>query len=107
MPDAPDWLWKGLIVAASWELAKWAWANRTQIADKLRRTPKDIVINLQPLTLRAEAQPIHVTVSDGLGISDSVTTVQKDLNLRWRVESPATPLARRLEELAAWYLNVS
>jgi hypothetical protein len=31
----------------------------------------------------------------------------KDADLRWRVEAPTPSLARRLEELATWYLHVS
>jgi hypothetical protein len=33
--------------------------------------------------------------------------VGKDLDLRWRVEVPNPSLARRLEDLALWYLHVS
>jgi hypothetical protein len=97
----------GLAADALWESGKWAYKNRQTVVDKLKRTPNDIVINLQPLSLRAETLPIRVTVNDRLGISDSFTTVRKDLDLRWRVEAPTPSLARRLEDLVAWYLNVS
>jgi hypothetical protein len=53
---------------------------------------------MQPATLRAEAQSLHVTVSDKLRITDnSLATVSKG----------APSLARRLEELVSWYLHVS
>jgi hypothetical protein len=98
MNDVPDWLWQGIatnlladgLVAAGWL----AWKYREEIANKLRRTPEDIVINLQPLTLRAEPQPARITVG-------------KSVDLRWKVEAPTPSLARRLEELASWYLHVS
>jgi hypothetical protein len=80
------------------ESGKLAWRHRRMIVGKLRGTPEDIVVYLQPMTLRAEAQPMHVTVSDKLGISDNaLTTVSKG----------APSLARRLEELVSWYLHVS
>jgi hypothetical protein len=94
MSDVPDWLWQGLAVWAAGKSLEWAWIHRKVIADKLSRTPEDIVINLQPLTLRAEAQPVSVTVG-------------KSVDLRWKVEAPTPSLARRLEELASWYLHVS
>ena len=34
-------------------------------------------------------------------------TVGKSVDLRWKVEAPTPSLARRLEELASWYLHVS
>jgi hypothetical protein len=71
---------------------KWVWTHRKDFADNLRRTPSDIVVNLQPISLHAEAQRL---------------TVHKDLDLRWRVKAPTPSLARRLEDLVAWYLNVS
>ena len=73
---------------------KWAWTHRKDFADKLRRAPKDVVISLQPLTLRAEAQPIRVTVGS-------------ERQILYNVEAPTPSLARRLEDLVAWYLNVS
>ena len=41
---------------------------------------------------------MHVTVSDKLGITDNVLTT---------VSKGAPSLARRFEELAAWYMHVS
>ena len=34
-------------------------------------------------------------------------TVGKDVDLRWNIEAPTPSFARRLEELASWYLHVS
>ena len=100
--NVPDWLWQGLLVEAIWTGivggAAWAWKHRRMSAGKLKRTPEDVVVPLQPLTLRAEAQPMHVTVSDKLGMTDNVLTT---------VSKGAPSLVRRLEELAAWYLRVS
>ena len=33
--------------------------------------------------------------------------ISKDLNALWNVESPTPTLARRVEELASWYLHVT
>jgi hypothetical protein len=84
----------GLAADALWESGKWAWKHRQKFADKLRRTPEDIVINLQPLTLHAEVQPARITVGS-------------ERRLLWNIEAPTQSLARRLEELATWYLHVS
>jgi hypothetical protein len=92
MPSIPDWFWQGLVVWLAAKGLEWAWNHREEVAAKLRQTPEDIVINLQPISLHAEAQRI---------------TVQKDLDLRWRVQAPTPSLARRLEELAAWYFHIS
>jgi hypothetical protein len=95
MNDVPDWLWQGLSVWAVGKSLEWAWNHRKVIADKVSRTPEDIVINLQPLTLRAEAPPIRIAVTDKLDITDSVTS------------KVTSSLASRLGELASWYLHVS
>jgi hypothetical protein len=100
--NVPDWLWQGLVENAIWAgiafSAAWAWKHRRMSAGNLKRTPEDVVVPLQPLTLRAEAQQMHVTVSDKLGITDNVLTT---------VSKGAPSLARRFEELAAWYMHVS
>ena len=98
MSDLTETILTGLAADAMWESGKWALKHRKMIAGKLNRTPEDVVVHLQPLTLRAEAQPLHVTVSDKLGITDNaLTTVSKG----------GHSLARRLEELVSWYLHVS
>ena len=84
----------GLAADILWDSGKWAWRNRQDIAVRLGRSPRDIVINLQPLTLRAEAQPINVTVGS-------------ERQILYNVEAPTPSLARRLEELGSWYLHVS
>jgi hypothetical protein len=110
----------GLAADALWESGKWAWKNRGDIRNRLGRIPKPITVAMNPANLAAKAH--KVTVSDTLGITDNaLTTVSKDLELQWNVLSTvgknlhlvwnveaATPsLARRLEDLAAWYLHVS
>ena len=100
--NVPDGLWQGFVENAIWAgvsfCAALEWKHRRMSAGNLERSPEDVVVHLQPLTLRAEAQPMQVTVSDKLGITDNVLTT---------VSKGAPSLARRLEELAAWYLHVS
>jgi hypothetical protein len=107
-PNAPDWLWKGLAVWAVSKGIEWTWLHREEIASKLRRTPKDIIVHLQPMTLRAESPPVHISaVSQRL--SSYAVRVGEESTRRssYRIEAPTPSLARRLEELAAWYLHVS
>jgi hypothetical protein len=96
--NVPDWLWQELAADAIWTSiafgAAWAYRHREVLADKLGRTPRDIVINAQPLTLHAEVPPARIKVG-------------KSVDLRWKVEASTPSLARRLEELASWYLHVS
>lgn len=107
-PNAPDWLWKGLVVAASWEAAKWVWKNREEIASKLSRTPEDIVINAQPLALHAELRPARLAVVSQRHSSYAIRVGEESTRRSsYRIEAPTPSLARRLEELAAWYLHVS
>jgi len=82
------------IVHYTIKATKWTWNHRKDFADKLGRTPKDIVINAQPLTLHAEVPPVHITVAS-------------ERQILYNVEAPTPSLARRLEELASWYLHVS
>jgi hypothetical protein len=107
--NVPDWLWQGLVEEAVWTgiffSAAWAWKNREQIEQRLRGK-----------------RTIRANLTDELSTTDEATTtvrkeidlrwnvrrlVSKDIDLRWRVEAPAPSLARRLEDLAAWYLHVS
>jgi hypothetical protein len=98
MTHIPDWLWQGLVEDAAWTgLAfgvAYAWKHRRTIAARLGKAHEDIVIQMQPMTLKVEAQP-------------SLVTIEKTLDARWNVEPPAPSLARRLEDLALWYLRVS
>jgi hypothetical protein len=104
MNDVPDWLWQGIatnlltdsVVAAAWL----AWKYREAIAQKLSRQPvvKQASILIQSSST-VTVHPTKITVADRLGITDNVNTTI--------VEEPSHSLARRLEELASWYLHVS
>ena len=95
LPDAPDWLWKGLVVAASWEATKWAWNHREHIVQKIRA-------NL-PQTL-----PVY-GIPSAQAIGEPTLIASVDADLRWKVEAPTRPLAERLAEegleLLSWYLR--
>ncbi len=74
-------------------------------------------------TYRARTrQPVYISGASGgsssatatLTVGKSADTrwnvlqkVGKSIDLRWNVEAPTPSLARRLEELASWYLHVS
>jgi hypothetical protein len=103
--NIPDWLWQSTeknaleeiaavmaIIHYTIKAAKWAVKKYSE------SRAKDVTISMQPATLRAEAQPLHVTVSDSLGITDSVmATLTK-----------GTPsLADRLGKFLYWYVQVS
>ena len=108
MPNVPDWFWQGLAVWLSAKGIEWVWNHRQEVAAKLERTSEDIVINLQPLTLRAEAQPAHVSVVTKRQFSYAVRVAEESRRgSSYRVEALKPTLARRLEDLALWYLRAS
>jgi hypothetical protein len=97
----PDWLWQGLVADAVWcgiaFSAAWAWKNRESIRHRLERNRKTIIISMNPANLTAEATPVLVSA-----------TIQAKSTVKATATVENTPsLARRLEELAAWYLHVS
>ncbi len=94
MNDVPDWLWQGIatnLIADSLVAAGWlAWKYRHILLDKLAQ------------------QPVLISAAGGsIGDSAVTLTAGADADLRWKVEAPTPSLARRLEELASWYLHVS
>jgi hypothetical protein len=95
----PDWLWQGLVEDAVWWgiafSAAWAWKNREGIRHRLERN-RNVTISMNPANLTAEGQPVYVSAS-----RQAKSTVKATAT----VVKPS--LARRLEELAAWYLQVS
>jgi hypothetical protein len=105
-PDAPDWLWNGLIVAASWEAAMWAWKNREDIRNRLEHIPKLTTVSMNPANLNAEASKLTAGVTADLSWNN-YQTAGASADLRWKVEASTPSLTRRLEDLAAWYLHVS
>lgn len=112
MNDIPDWLWRELVGNAVWEiptvLVPSAWKYRKVIMNALGLKPERRVINLKPLILHAKAQPVLLSgTMEGGSSLDGTLTVGKSVDLRWNIETPTPSLARRLEELASWYLHVS
>jgi hypothetical protein len=110
--NIPDWLWRELVGNAVWEiptvLVPLAWKYRKVIMNTLGLKAERRVINLQPLTLHAKAQPVLLSGTiEGKSTLDGTLTVGKSVDLRWNVEAPTPSLARRLEELASWWLHIS
>jgi hypothetical protein len=98
MNDVPDWLWQGIatnLLADSLVAAGWlAWKYRGAIAQTLSRQPvvKNSAAHLK-MSFSLSGHPVKVTVaSERLSLYD--------------IEAPTPSLARRLEDLAAWYLHV-
>ncbi len=85
----------------------YAWKRRHVIAEKLRKPI--------PQTLHVYGIPSQETVGEPtLTVGSEITTswdvlasVGSERTALWNVEAPTPSLARRLEELAAWYLHVS
>ena len=97
----PDWLWQGLVEDALWWgiafSAAWAWKNRERIHHRLECNGKTVTISMNPANLTAEATPVLVSA-----------TIQAKSTVKATATVENIPsLARRLEELAAWYLHVS
>jgi len=108
--NVPDWLWQGLTVWAAAKSMELAWIHREELAQRLRR-------------------PRHITrtVTDKLGVTDTArdgggtltagtqaqilydvrALVATEAQILYSVEAPPPSLARRLEDLVAWYLHVS
>ena len=115
MNDVPDWLWKGLAVAATWqvfwETGKWAWNHREEIAQRLRppRTIRVTVTDRLELTDTASVQTLtgagNLQVIRPYSGFPTVQAGRPTLRVQDKASTPS--LARRLEELASWYLHVS
>jgi hypothetical protein len=95
--NVPDWLWQELVGEA---ISKAIWPAITFSAvlawKQFERYRKRQTISMNPANLTAEATPVYVSASIQAKSSVKATAT---------VEKPS--LARRLEELAAWYLHVS
>jgi hypothetical protein len=96
--NVPDWLWQnivsefladGLKVAA---IGLLAWIYRKLML--MQRKP--VTISMKPANLTAEGQPVYVSAS-----------IQAKSTVKATATVVKPSLARRLEELAAWYLHVS
>lgn len=107
----PHWLVQELAGNAAWTAvgfgAAYAWKYRDAIATKLRKSfPQTLHVFGIP-SQEAVGQP---TITAGASADlrwNVLQTAGKSVDLRWNVEAPTPSLARRLEELAAWYLHVS
>jgi hypothetical protein len=108
----PHWLVQELAGNAVWTAvgvgAAFAWKYRDAI---VRRLPKRNMI--VPLT-GAESDELVGSLTVALthnatsrSNATATATVSKDVQLLWNIEAPTPSFARRLEELAAWYLHVS
>jgi hypothetical protein len=107
--DIPDWLWQELMADAIWTGiafgAAWAWKNREAILRKLGKR--------QPVLLSGEVSGggnMEGTLTAGTErqiLYDVRSLVGSERQILYNVEAPTPSLARRLEELASWYLHVS
>ena len=79
----------GLAADALWESGKWAWKNKADIRER--------VIGKPTLTAGTQAQILY----DVRGLAGT------ERQIVYNVEAAKPSLARRLEDLAAWYLHVS
>jgi hypothetical protein len=119
MNHVTDWLlWQGIattLLADGLVTAGWlVWKYRQEIAQRLRppRTVRVTVTDKLGLTDSASVQTLTgggtLTVGKSLQSSWNVRApVSSSLTTGWNVEAPTPSLARRLEELASWYLHVS
>jgi hypothetical protein len=96
--NVPDWLWQGLLENAIWAAiafsAGWAWKNSADIRERLN-------------TIRTPPKPTLTAGSQRQLLYDVRANVGSERQILYNVEAPKPSLARRLEDLAAWYLHVS
>ena len=79
----------GLAADAMWESGKWAWKNRANIRER--------VVGKPTLMAGTQAQILY----------DVRALAGTERQILYNVEAPTPSLARRLEDLVAWYLHVS
>jgi hypothetical protein len=96
MNDVPDWLWRELAGNAVWQVI---WAIITAAALWVWKYQKRRTNNREPVLLSGEIA--------GRGEFAGTLTVGSERQILYNVEAPTPSLARRLEELASWYLHVS
>lgn len=121
MNDVPDWLWQGLTVWAAAKSIEWAWIHREAIAQRLRRprhmtrTVTDRLGLTDTVTLTGGGIAGHAQAGGGTLTAGTQAQILYDVRalagterqILYNVEAPKPSLARRLEDLAAWYLHVS
>jgi len=89
MSDLTETILTGLAADAVWESGKWAWKNRANIRER--------VVGKPTLTAGTHAQILY----------DVRALAGTERQILYNVEAPTPSLARRLEDLVAWYLHVS
>jgi hypothetical protein len=96
--NVPDWLWQNIVSDLLADALKaaaiglLAWIYRKLML--MQRKP--VTISMNPANLTAEGQPVYVSAS-----------IQAKSTVKATATVIKPSLARRLEELAAWYLHVS
>ncbi len=115
--SGPHWLLQELAGEAVWTSVAlgvaYAWNKRAAIKRTLTRAPlvKNSAVHIQgSSSLVARPRKIVVSVTDGLGIADNVTTtVSSERTALWNIEAPTHPqikrLANELLELGLCYLR--
>lgn len=103
LPNIADVAAAMAIIHYSLKATKWAVAK---YQEKRRN-------NREPMLLSGAGEgsgSMEGTLTVGASVDSRWNVLQtagKSVDLRWNVEAPTPSLARRLEELAAWYLHVS
>lgn len=84
-----------------------AWKYREAIARKFSTSPT--IVFLKGAESDEITGTLHAISAASSGSSDATATltVGSERTALWNIEAPTPSLARRLEELAAWYLHVS
>ncbi len=104
-----------LLAKITKDASQWAWNHREEIVDKMRRVKSRTVQTVQGGFTPLEGQSFGATATVGtLTVTSEVTAlwdvhanVGSERTASWNVEAPTPSLARRLEELASWYMHVS
>jgi hypothetical protein len=80
-------VWTALLFGSAW-----VYKNRGRIRNRLESSKR------QPVLLSGEIS--------GSGSMEGTLTVGSERQILYNVEAPTPSLARRLEDLASWYLHV-
>lgn len=127
LTNPPDWLFSpvdtvgeaiivGTAVAIGGGLAKdvishalkWTWNHREQIMQKLRtELPQNTVVQLVGVPSDELVGSLVAVSSERTAMWDVRANVGSERTASWNVKAPTPSPARRLEELASWYLHVS
>ena len=119
--NVPDWLWQGLTVWAAAKSMELAWIHREELAQRLRRprhitrTVTDRLGLTDMVTFTGGGITEHARAGGGTLTAGTQAQILYDVRalagteaqILYNVEAPTPSLARRLEDLVAWYLHVS